>query len=276
MNDVPAGAATDAARDKYWVYRPMLSLLGKSEGTDKGNGYNETLGYGAYTGGDVKLVGMTLDQIDKLQTKMLQHPKNKLRSSAVGRYQIIRTTLRAIREQLGLTGKELYDAGMQDRLACYLLGQRGIDKWLAGRLSLDTLIRNLAQEWASIPKPDGKGHYAGQGTGVSVSQVKAALAEVARRHAEGQPKIEVKVPVEVEKKVVPEAVEKAVTKQTNGWGWSGLGLGSAGAALTAIAGWPWQTIAIFAGIGVAGGILALVIGPWIVRRVKAIRAEVTA
>ncbi|MFC3209452.1 hypothetical protein ACFOHJ_24815, partial [Aquamicrobium soli] len=132
--------------------------------------------------------------------------------------------------------------------------------------------------WASIPKPGGKGHYAGQGTGVSVSQVKAALAEVGRRHMQGQPKqtIEVKVPVEVEKPVVPVEVEKAVTKQTNGWGWSGLGLGGAGALVTAIGGWPWQTIAIFAGIGAAGGIVALVVGPWIVRRVKAIRAEVTA
>jgi muramidase (phage lysozyme) len=271
MTNAPSGAG-----DGYYVYRPVLNLIGTSEGTDKGRGYNETLGYGAYTGGPVNLVGMTLDQIDKLQTKMLQHPKNKLRSSALGRYQIIRTTLRAIREQLGLTGNEMYDAEMQDRLGCYLLGQRGIDKWLAGRLSLDTLIRNLAQEWASIPKPDGKGHYADQRAGVSVSQVKAALAEVGRRHMQGQPKQTVEVPVEVEKPVVPEAVEKAVTKQTNGWGWSGLGLGGAGALITAIGGWPWQTIAIFAGIGAAGGIVALVVGPWIVRRVKAIRAEVTA
>ena len=60
-----------------------------------------------------------------------------------------------MRQQLGLTGREKFDADMQDRLACYLLGQRAIDKWLAGRLSLDTLIRNLAQEWASLPKPAG-------------------------------------------------------------------------------------------------------------------------
>jgi hypothetical protein len=86
MTNVPTGAANAAARDKYWVYRPTLDLIGTSEGTDKGRGYNETLGYGAYTGGDVNLVGMTLDQIDKLQTKMLQHPKNKLRSSAVWRW----------------------------------------------------------------------------------------------------------------------------------------------------------------------------------------------
>lgn len=86
--------------------------------------------------------------------------------------------------------------------------------------------------------------------------------------------VEKTVHVPVDTPVVPETVEKAVKKQTNGWGWSGIGLGGAGAALTAIAGWPWQTIALFAGLGVAGGLLALVIGPWIVRRVKVIRAEV--
>jgi hypothetical protein len=125
--------------------------------------------------------------------------------------------------------------------------KRGIDRWLSGRLSLDTLIGNLAQEWASTPKPDGKGHYAGQNAGVSVSQVKAALAEVARRHAEGQPKQTVEVPVAVNQPYVPPTIEKAVKKQTKGWGWSGIGLGDAGAALTAIAGWPWQTICAVCG-----------------------------
>lgn len=87
-------------------------------------------------------------------------------------------------------------------------------------------------------------------------------------------KVVVNVPVPVNTPVVPETVDKAVKKQTNGWGWSGIGLGGAGAALTAIAGWPWQTIALFAGLAVAGGIVALVIGPWIVGRVKIIRAAV--
>lgn len=280
MTNAPSGAG-----DRYYVYRPMLDLIGKSEGTDKGRGYNETLGYGIMLDGKVTkgkgpiidLVSLTLDQVEALQTRMLKDPDNRrLNSSAIGRYQVIRTTLRSIRKQLpgSYPGSRLFDADCQDEIACYLLGQRGIDKWLSGRLSLDTLIGNLAQEWASIPKPDGKGHYAGQGTGVSVSQVKAALAEVARRHAEGQPKIEVRVPVAVDQPVVPKTIEKAVKKQTNGWGWSGVGLGGAGAALTAIAGWPWQTIALFAGLGVAGGIVALVIGPWIVGRVKTIRAAV--
>lgn len=33
--------------DKYDVYRPVLDLIGHTEGTDKGDGYNETLAYGA-------------------------------------------------------------------------------------------------------------------------------------------------------------------------------------------------------------------------------------
>lgn len=173
--------------DKYYVYRPLLNLIGHSEGTDKGRGYNETLGYGAYTGGNVTLVNMTLDQIDALQTKMLKHPKNKLRSSALGRYQIVRTTRREIEEVLRLNRSQLFNADMQDRMACYLLGKRGIDKWLAGRLSTETLLTNLAMEWASLPKSDGKGYYDGQRASVTVPQVMAALAEVRRRHNEGQP-----------------------------------------------------------------------------------------
>ncbi len=48
MTNAPSGAG-----DRYYVYRPMLDLIGFTEGTDKGDGYNETLAYGAYTGGDV-------------------------------------------------------------------------------------------------------------------------------------------------------------------------------------------------------------------------------
>ncbi|MFC3205350.1 hypothetical protein [Aquamicrobium soli] len=53
--------APSVAGDCYYVYRPMFDLIGKSEGADKGRGYNETWDYGPHTGGDVNLVGMTLD-----------------------------------------------------------------------------------------------------------------------------------------------------------------------------------------------------------------------
>lgn len=174
--------------DPYRAYRPMLALIGKAEGTDppRGRGYNETLGYGAYTDGAVDLVGMTLAEIDALQTAMLRHPANRWNSSAAGRYQIVRTTLRQIKQTLKLRDSERFNEAMQDRCACFLLGRRGIDRWLDGQMSEGALINGLAKEWASLPTTSGEGHYAGQGTGATISEVRAALAAT-RQRAEQQP-----------------------------------------------------------------------------------------
>lgn len=79
--NVATGAATLPAADKYHVYRPMLDLIGFAEGTDRKRGYNETLAYGAFTGGDVDIVSMTLQEVDALQTRMLKHPVNSFNSS---------------------------------------------------------------------------------------------------------------------------------------------------------------------------------------------------
>lgn len=153
----------------------ILSLIGHTEGTDREDGYNETLSYGAYTGGDVNLVGMTLDEVDALQSKMLRHKDNKWNSSAAGRYQIVRTTLRKLREELGLKGTELYDEKMQDRLAMHLLEGRGFSKWQKGELSDDKFLDNLAKEWASLPTAKGSGYYKGQRASATPAQVLKAL-----------------------------------------------------------------------------------------------------
>lgn len=260
--------------DKYYVYRPLLDLIGITEGTSKGRGYNETLAYGAFTGGDVDLVKMTLDQIDKLQTKMLQHPKNKLRSSALGLYQIIRTTKRSIQEKLPkrYPGTRLFDEDCQDEMACYLLGVRGIDKYLAGRLKEDSLINNLAQEWASLPTVSGGGHYEGQSTPITVARMRQVLAEVRRRHAAGQPK-EVKL-VEVEKPTVPTSIPKEVNQKTN-WFTTALGaVFGAGGVFSYFAGMDRDTLLVWAGIGAVATVSVLIGGKWMVRRLKDIAAEI--
>lgn len=256
--------------DKYYVYRPMLNLLGKSEGTDKGRGYNETLAYGAFTGGQVDLTRMTLDQVNALQLRMLNDKNNKLNSSAVGRYQIVRRTLISIREKLNLAGNKLFDAEMQDRLTCYLLGLRGIDKWLAGRLSINTLLTNLAQEWASLPTSAGTGYYGGQRASVSVSEVTKALEEVRRRHLEGQPEIAV-----VEKPVVPAKVEKEVRQKTN-WLTTIFGAGGIlGGFGSWVAGVDTEKLLIILGLGMGAALLVLLFGEWIIRRVQTIRRAVS-
>lgn len=175
--------------DPHHIYRPLLDLFGLSEGTDapKGRGYNETLNYGAYSAGPVSLVRMTLDQVDALQTRMLRHPENYLKSSAVGRYQIVRTTLRGIRKQLHLSGNELFDAAMQDRMACFLLGRRGIDRYIAGAMDESDIINELAKEWASVPTTAGKGHYDGQKAAVTVDQVRSVLHAVRARATGDRP-----------------------------------------------------------------------------------------
>ncbi|WP_275782489.1 hypothetical protein [Pararhizobium gei] len=122
----------------------MLDLIGAAEGTDRGRGYNETLGYGKFTGGDKNLVLMSLDDIDALQTKMLADPSNTFNSSALGRYQITRTTLRGLRDRLGLSGSDTFDAATQDRLAEQLLRQRGNDP--AGLRNEWEGLRNVGDE----------------------------------------------------------------------------------------------------------------------------------
>ncbi|UDF29949.1 UNVERIFIED_ORG: M15 family metallopeptidase [Roseateles sp. XES5] len=161
---------------------PLLGLIGHTEGTDKGDGYNETLGYGAYTGGDVNLVGMTLGEIDKLQTQMLRHPNNSWNSSAIGRYQIIRTTMRKLKKTMGLTDDVLFSPELQDQMAMQLLEGRGLSKWQAGKMSDEQFMSGLSAEWASLPKANGKGSYRNQRVGTSTAGVRGVLDKV--RNAE--------------------------------------------------------------------------------------------
>lgn len=128
---VPSGGPTSGAG-------PFLDLLGKLEGTDKGRGYNETLGYGKFSGGNRELTSMSLDQIRDLQNQILHNPANTFGSSAVGRYQMTRTKLDELRGQMGLTGQEKFDPAMQDRLALMGAQQRGPS------------ITGLGNEWEGI------------------------------------------------------------------------------------------------------------------------------
>ncbi|MER2534419.1 MAG: hypothetical protein ABTQ31_04560 [Rhizobiaceae bacterium] len=253
-------------QDKYFVYRPLLDLIGFTEGADKGRGYNETLAYGAFTGGDVDLVSMTLTSIEALQARMLKHPDNRWNSSAVGRYQIVGKTLRGIRQTLNLPGALKFDADCQDRMACFLLGQRGIDKYLAGRLRENTLIDNLAQEWASLPTTAGKSYYGGQNAAVTPARVRGVLAKVRDRHREGQPKDVVKEPV------VPVEVVKEAEKQEKRKWWEWL----IAAPATGLIGWFRDNpdiVLLLIGIVLIVAVVSLLGGRQLVRRVKSIRDE---
>jgi len=95
------------------------------------------------------------------------------RSEAAGAYQIMEDTLRDLYPHAGFDGSEVFGIDTQDRLAIALLKRRGLDRYLAGKLSTTKFANNLAREWASLPVVSGsqKGRSAYAGDGLNKSHV---------------------------------------------------------------------------------------------------------
>ena len=165
----------------------LLEQISRGEGTSdaaakkKGlaSGYDVSLGYGAYGGGPKKALSeMTMAEVKEYQKAMLADPKNKLNSSAVGKYQIISGTLKELQKELGLKDTDKFDAATQDKMGEALLKRRGLDKYTSGKISADKFQLGLSQEWASVADPrTGQGYYAGQRTAHTTdAMAKAAIA----------------------------------------------------------------------------------------------------
>ncbi|MEO1335121.1 MAG: hypothetical protein AAFV29_05740, partial [Myxococcota bacterium] len=162
----------------------LLDEIAEGEGTSDAtarsrgyaSGYDVTLGYGAYADDKSKpLSSMTLGEVKALQRRMLNNPRNGFNSSAVGRYQIVGTTLRGLQREMGLSDNEVFSPALQDQMAQRLLERRGLSRFQSGNLSLSRFQNNLAYEWASIARSDtGRSAY-GQGTGTSGAEIQAAL-----------------------------------------------------------------------------------------------------
>ena len=116
---------------------------------------------------------MTLAEVDRFQTQRIN---SGIRSSACGRYQFIRGTLRDCVGYLGVDPtRTRFTPDIQDALITARLKRiRKMDDWLAGDLSTDRFMIKLAQEFASMPVPypmqgasrmlaKGQSYYAGDG-----------------------------------------------------------------------------------------------------------------
>lgn len=75
----------------------------------------------------------------------------RFKSSASGGYQFMRATLQDLSRELGLSGKQMFDPDLQDRLGYHLLKRRGYEAFMAGEISVIEFGRRLAMEWASFP-----------------------------------------------------------------------------------------------------------------------------
>jgi len=127
--------------------------------TESGGNYNAVIG-NAHASEDLSV--LTLAQIYEKQRQLvfLGRP-----SSAVGRYQIIRTTLETLAAELKLPDNVLFTPTLQDGLAVQLMVGRGYRAWWRDWISDTTFAHGLACEWASLPDPrnGGKSHYDGVG-----------------------------------------------------------------------------------------------------------------
>lgn len=165
LGNILSPAIARAAAEKIYASdvakKGLRDLIGLYEGTDKGRGYNETLGYGKFTGGDVNLTQMTLKEILELQKKMLAHPDNTFNSSAVGRYQITAQTLRDFMGRMNLSPDDVFTPELQDRLANEIIRSTGgsIDKlrgrWEGLQNASDKQIQTASlQTFTDLPRLD--------------------------------------------------------------------------------------------------------------------------
>lgn len=133
------------------------------------------------------LTEMTLDEILAAQAGW----SKRFGSSAAGRYQFMRATLKGLMGEKGVPGTAKLKPDLQDMLAFHLLVRRGYDKWVAGSITDIQFGKLLAQEWASFPVLErtagahrgvdrGETYYAGDKLNkalVKPERIEALLAE---------------------------------------------------------------------------------------------------
>jgi muramidase (phage lysozyme) len=139
------------------VVGKLLDYIGKHE---SGGNYNVLVG--GKTNPD--LSNMTIGEVMQFQKKMKEDGHE---STAVGKYQIINSTLGGLVKAGFANIDDKFDASTQDKLAVGLLKQRGLDNYMSGKLDANTFADKLSMEWASLPYHTGSSYYAGVGSNKS-------------------------------------------------------------------------------------------------------------
>lgn len=152
------------------AYAPLLETIAKGESSGNYNAY-----YGHADNQTLRFTTMTIAQVMQWQDDYVRQGSP---SSAVGRYQIMRSTLGGLVKQLQIDTQQRYDETMQDRLAIALLERRGSVAYVDQAMSREQFAASISQEWAALPKAMGanpqQSYYAGDG----LNQSRVSLEEV--------------------------------------------------------------------------------------------------
>lgn len=111
----PANSAASAA---------MLDAIASTESGKAG--YDAVLGNGRYGTPSKAVSSMTLDEAFAFGRQVRARHGS---SSALGRYQIVGTTMRAAQKALGVSGDAPFDPAMQDRMARWIARSQGLGAW---------------------------------------------------------------------------------------------------------------------------------------------------
>ena len=110
--------------------------------------------------GDEDITGMTISELDQLQTDYINHQKelgydSSEISSAMGAYQMLK-----VAEEMGLDPETtVFNKETQDMMADYFLNYAGLEEFKAGEITAEEFNNRLAEQFASIETTSGEGVY---------------------------------------------------------------------------------------------------------------------
>ena len=141
--------------------------------------YDMVYGYGSALAPDKPVTEMTMKELEAYQRKLIAATKGKVKgtklgTSAVGKYQVIKTSLfgkngtaanpqkDSWADKLGLTEDTVYTPAIQEKIGFLALKEAGYNSYIDGKRSQDSFQNKIANIWASVAKADGTDKY-GQG-----------------------------------------------------------------------------------------------------------------
>lgn len=156
------------------AFTPLLDLISTGE---SGGNYNAYFNHA--TNHTIQFTSMSIGQVLQWQQTQIEQGSA---SSAVGRYQFLRSTLADTTARLHLDPATPFSPQVQDQLAIELINERGASSFVEGTLTPEDFAHNLSKEWASLPSVTGaspdNGFYDGDGLNhahISHQQLLAAV-----------------------------------------------------------------------------------------------------
>ena len=209
VGPLPQGSSLDEANRKLlgFISSKEGSYNASNNGTDRNSKIRNSIAGDSWVkknkvtsskqSEDQKLLStMTIGEIMNLQrgSNPYYYPnaRNKRTLFAVGAYQIIPKTMPIALKDSDLSTSDVFTTENQDKLGLALIygtKRPKLRDYLLGKdnVTLNEAHNDFAEEWASVPRPDGKTAYQGTGNkaGHTAKEVSDLLQEVRRLNIEG-------------------------------------------------------------------------------------------